>query len=606
MHHPGRQRRLIRAIFYKLLKKSRFILFRSLARLRVRENTFMAILAVIIGVIAGLCNYAFRSSIDFFTWLIIDNGSELTGFAPESWDLPRLSVIAFPLIGALLMGPLYLLFREDFSFGFPKFLETVNLRGGRLKPRQIFTRGIASAITIGSGGSAGQETPIAQIGGTVGSFFGQLLKISGDRMKILIGCGVAGGIAATFNAPLAGVFFAHEVVLLSSFELTSFTSIVISSGIATIVSRALYGNIPVFTVPSYQISHPAELVLYAILGLVLGLLAATFITLFRRVKNFFAQLTLHPFSKLLLGGLITGVIAFFFPQVLGNGYGFVEKVITDHYGWLLLTLLIAGKMLATSVTIGCGLPGGLNAPSLFIGAVAGGSFGFLANSLFPAHVSTPGEYALVGMGAFMAAVINAPMTGIFFLFEITNSYQIIIPIMISCVIGTSIARHHRKDGIFTFELTEAGIELREGKEQNLLKELKVRNVMSSAPVILPESMSLRQFAGFISTSRHASFPLVNFRQELTGMISIHDFLEILPEEELLDLVVLKELADTDIVTVTPGDSLALAMDRISLRDFEILPVVDARDRKKVLGVLSRHDMISAYNKAMMAKSLPGL
>jgi CIC family chloride channel protein len=300
------------------------------------------------------------------------------------------------------------------------------------------------------------------------------------------------------------------------------------------------------------------------------------------------------------------MIAFFFPQVLGNGYGFVEKAITDHYGWLLLTLLVVGKMLATSVTIGCGLPGGLNAPSLFIGAAAGGSFGFLANSLFPAHVSTPGEYALVGMGAFMAAVINAPMTGIFFLFEITNSYQIIIPIMLSCVIGTSIARHYRKDGIFTYELTEAGIELREGKEQNLLKELKVRNVMSSAPVILPESMSLRKFAGFISTSRHGSFPLVNFRQELTGMISIHDFLEISPEEELLDLVVLKELADTDIVTVTPGDSLALAMDRISLRDFEILPVVDARDRKKVLGVLSRHDMISAYNKAMMKKSLKGL
>ncbi|HOP39971.1 MAG TPA: chloride channel protein [Geobacteraceae bacterium] len=606
MQHPGRRIRLIRAIFYKQLKRARTSLFSTLVRFRVRENTFMAVLAVIIGLLSGLCNFAFRKSILFFNWLIIDNGSAMTGFSTGSWDISRLAAIAFPITGAVLMIPIIILFREDISFGFPRFLESVNLRGGKLKPRQILTRGLASAITIGSGGSAGQEGPIAQIGGTVGSLFGQLLRFSEGRMKILIGCGVSGGIAATFNAPIAGVFFAHEIVLLSTFELTSFTSIVISSGISTVVSRALFGNMPVFSVPAYEMNHSIELVFYAFLGLALGFLAATFITMFCKIRKFFAGLSLHPLLKPCLGATLTGLIAVFLPQILGNGYQFVEKIMINHYGWLILTFLIAAKMLATCTTIGSGLPGGLFAPILFIGAAAGGSFGFLVKFLFASYASTPGEYALVGMGAFLAAVTNAPMTGIFLLFEMTNSYQIIVPIMLSCVLGTSIARYLVKEGIDTIELAEEGIELREGKEQNLLKELKVKNVMNSSPVILPESMSLRRFAGFIATTRHTSFPLVNYRQELTGMISIHDFLEISSEEELLDLVVLKELAEIDIGTVTPDDSLAQAMDKISLRDFELLPVVDPGNRKKVIGVLSRRDMIAAYNKAIMEKSLKGL
>lgn len=596
----------MRAIVYRQLKRSRTALFSILSRFRVRENTFMAVLAVIIGLLSGLCNFAFRKSILFFNWLIVDNGSDLTGFSIASWDISRLAAIAFPLAGALLMIPLIILFREDLSFSFPKFLETVNLRGGKLKSRQILTRGLASAITIGSGGSAGQEGPIAQIGGTVGSLCGQLLRFSEGRMKILIGCGVSGGIAATFNAPIAGVFFAHEIVLLSSFELSSFTSIVISSGIATVVSRALFGNMPVFSVPAYEMNHPVELIFYAFLGLALGFLAATFITMFSRAKKFFANLSIHPLLKPCLGAVLTGLIAVFLPQVLGNGYQFIEKIMIDNYGWIILTFLILGKMIATCTTITSGLPGGLFAPSLFIGAAAGGSFGFLVKFLFAPYASTPGEYALVGMGAFLAAVTNAPMTGIFLLFEMTNSYQIIVPIMLSCVVGTSIARHLVKDSIDTIELTEQGIELREGKEQNLLKELKVRTVMNSAPVVLPESMSLRRFAGFIGTTRHSSFPLVNYRQELTGMITIHDFLEISSEEELLDLVVLKELAEPDVATATPDDSLAQAMDKISLRDFELLPVVAPDNHKKVIGVLSRRDMIAAYNKAIMEKSLKGL
>jgi CIC family chloride channel protein len=187
------------------------------------------------------------------------------------------------------------------AFGFPRFLETVNLRGGRLPLRLMFTRGISSALTIGSGGSAGQEGPIAQIGGTAGSVVGHLLGMPEERLKVLIGCGVSGGVAATFNAPLAGVFFAHEIVLLSTFELSSFTSIVISSGMATVISRAMYGDIPAFDVPAYQLVHPLELVLYAILGIACGCLAALFITGYGKTRNIFGRLQVNPLWKPLMG-----------------------------------------------------------------------------------------------------------------------------------------------------------------------------------------------------------------------------------------------------------------------------------------------------------------
>jgi CIC family chloride channel protein len=576
---------------------------RLLGRIKVSENTFMVTVAVTIGFLSGLCNYAFRKLIDIVHLLVVVQGGNLLGIASAETGQARLLAVLFPMIGGLLLIPLWIWFGNDLKFGFSRFLAQVNLRGGKVPGRTILTRGLASAITIGSGGSAGQEGPIAQIGGAIGSETGQFLGMSGDRLKTMVACGVSGGVAATFNAPIAGVFFAQEIVLLSSFEMSSFTSIVIASGMSTVVSRALLGNTPAFAIPPYVVNSSWDYLLYVVLGVIIGILAAFFIKGHCGIRDRFAALPLHPLAKPLLGGLLVGVIAIGFPQVFGNGYEFMETVLHGNAPWLLLAALILAKALATSVTLGSGMPGGLFAPSLFIGAVTGGAFGHFARAVFPAFAASPGTYALIGMGAFLSAATHAPMTAIFLLFEITASYHVIIPIMITCVIGTTISRQLNRESLETEELKRAGIDLQAGKERNIMKSLKVGEVMTRTVEAIPESMTLRQFTQHLGETRTTNFPLVNAAGELTGILSVQDFMGAVFERALMDLVVVKELATLDVVTVTVDEDLDQAMQKIGLRNIEQLPVVDHADSKHLVGIVSRRDMISAYNRALMTRSL---
>ncbi|MGE4542996.1 MAG: chloride channel protein [Pedobacter sp.] len=574
-----------------------------LNRLGVSEQTFMALLALGVGVMAGLGNFVFRKTIDLIHWLVIEQGVQFFNISFEHWSAARLWSVLFPVSAGLLMLPFGIFFAKDLRFGFAHFLERVNLRGAKIPGRTIVTRGLASAITLGAGGSAGQEGPIAQIGGAIGSQVGQVFKVSGNRLKLLVACGVAGGIAATFNAPIAGVFFAHEIVLLSSFEITSFTSIVISSGIATVVSRALLGNLPALRAPVYMLANPWELACYLVLGMLVGVLAVFFITMHYRIVDRFAALKMPRLVKPILGGALVGIIGIVFPQVFGNGYEFIENVLLGNGVLWLLAGLVVIKAVATSLTLGSGLPGGLFAPSLFIGAVTGGAYGKALQVLFPGTVPATGPYALVGMGAFLAAATHAPMTAIFLLFEMTGSYDLIIPIMLCCVVGTAISRHLKKDSIDTVELSRAGINLEAGKERNIMMSLRVGDVMTRDPESIPENMTLRQFNHFIASTKHTNFPLINRKGELTGIISVQDFMGVVFEGDLLDLVVVKELATVDVITVSTEDNLDRAMRKIGYRNIEQLPVVDEQNGRKLIGIVSRRDMVSAYNRALMARSM---
>ncbi len=575
---------------------------------RISENTFLIILAVIIGLLGGLGNYAFRKTIEFVHWAVFEQSESLFGYSMEEWSLTRLAVILCPVVGGLLVIPLLHWFGKDLKGGFSGFLEKVNLRGAKLQLRPIFTRGFGSAITIGAGGSAGQEGPIAMIGGAIGSQFGQAFKMSGDRLKVLVACGAAAGVAATFNAPLAGVFFAQEIVLLSAFELSSFTSIVIASGMATVVSRALLGNHSEITAPLYVVQSYWELILYVMLGLLIGVLAALFIEGHFRIKDRFTALKMPTLLKPVVGGLMVGVIGFVFPQVFGNGYEFVETVLTgdqawNQSAWYLLGALIVVKAVATSITLGSGLPGGIFAPCLYLGAVTGGFFGNVAAKILPQLHIAPGAYALVGMGAFLSAATHAPMTAIFLLFEITDSYEVIVPIMLACVIGTAVARHFKKDSLETFELSRAGIDLEAGKERNIMKSLQVGDVMVREVETIPEHMTLGQFASFIEKTHHTNFPLVNAKGELSGIISVQDFMGVVFERDLMDLVVVKELATIDVITAHADEDLDTTMRKIGYRNIEQLPVVDRLTHKKLIGIISRRDIVAAYNRALMTRTL---
>lgn len=573
-----------------------------LSRLKISENTFLIILAVIIGMLGGLGNYLFRKTIELIHWLVVEQTVEFFGISMEHWSIERVMLMFLPAIGGLMVVPLWILFGKDLKGGFSAFLVKVNLKGAKLPMRPLFTKGLASAITLGTGGSAGQEGPIAVIGGTIGSQFGQLFKMSGNRLKVLVACGAAAGVAATFNAPIAGVFFATEIVLLSSFELASFTSIVISSGMATVVSRALIGDVSEIVAPNLFVSHFWEIILYVVLGLVIGGLAALFIDLHLRIKDRIDAIKLPRLSKPVIGGLVVGMIGICLPQVFGNGYEYINDVLYGNQPWHLLALLVLVKMVATSITLGSGLPGGLFAPCLFLGAVAGGAYGHLLELIFPGTVSHA-AYAMVGMGAFLAAATHSPMTAIFLLFEITDSYHVIIPIMLTCVIGTSVARWFKKDSLETADLSRLGIDLDMGKERNIMKNLYVGNVMSHRVETVPESMTLGRFAEFIQETHHTNFPLVNELGELTGIISVQDFMGAVFEKELMDLVVVKELATTDVITVHAEDDLDTAMRKIGYRNIEQLPVVDRETHCQLHGIISRRDMISAYNRALMSRTL---
>mgnify|MGYP001820166715 FL=1 len=570
---------------------------------RLSENTFLIILAVIIGLLGGLGNYAFRKTIEFVHWAVFEQSEHLFGYSLEEWSLARLAVVLCPVLGGLLVIPLWHWFGKDLKGGFSAFLERVNLRGAKLQLRPIFTRGFGSAITLGAGGSAGQEGPIAMIGGAIGSQFGQMFKMSGDRLKVLVACGAAAGVAATFNAPIAGVFFAQEIVLLSSFELASFTSIVIASGMATVVSRALLGNTPELYAPVYMVNSYWELLLYVLLGLLIGILATLFIDTHFRIKDRFTALKIPKLAKPVLGGLLVGIIGIGFPQVFGNGYEFMETVLLGNQTWYLLAALVLIKAVATSITLGSGMPGGLFAPCLYLGAVAGGSFGHIVVKVFPQFHVAPGAYALVGMGAFLSAATHAPMTAIFLLFEITDSYEVIVPIMLTCVIGTTIARHFKKDSLETVELSRAGIDLEAGKERNIMKSLKVGDIMARDVETIPEHMTLGQFARFIEKTQHTNFPLVNTENELTGIISVQDFMGVVFEHDLMDLVVVKELATANVITAHADEDLDQTMRKIGYRNIEQLPVVDRQTHRKLVGIISRRDIVAAYNRALMTRTL---
>ena len=574
-----------------------------LKHLKISDNTFLIILAVIVGLLGGLGNYLFRKTIELIHWLVVEQSLELFDISLEHWSPERILVMFLPAIGGLLLIPMWIFFADDIKGGFAGFLVKVNLKGAKLPFRPLFTKGFASAITLGTGGSAGQEGPIAMIGGAIGSQFGKMFKMSGDRIKVLVACGAAAGVAATFNAPLAGVFFATEIVLLSSFEVASFTSIVISSGMATVVSRALLGNVSEVVAPPYVLANFWEIGLYVLLGILIGILAAGFFRLHFRIKDIITAIKLPRLSKPILGGLTVGIIGIGLPQVFGNGYEFVATVLLGDHPWYLLGLLVIAKMVATSITLGSGMPGGLFAPCLFLGAVAGGAYGQIVGLIFPAAELSAGAYALVGMGAFLAAATHAPMTAIFLLFEITDSYEVIIPIMLACVIGTSIARHFNKDSLETAELSRLGIDLEAGKERNIMKGLAVGDVMSRRVETVPENMTLRRFAKFIEETHHTNFPLVNELGELTGIISVQDFMGVVFEPELMDLVVVKELATKEVVTVHAEEDLDTAMRKIGYRNIEQLPVVDRETHRQIYGIISRRDMVSAYNRALMSRSL---
>ncbi len=582
-------------------KENKESLLKKLVQFSFGEHTIIIVMSMVIGLLSGYANIIFRETMHFVHEIVFTGGSRLLHI--NEGGFYRLLLPLLPVFGALLLIPLFFIFRGGVhGYGFPAFLEQVNIKGGKIKRRTFFSKILSSAFTIGSGGSAGVEGPIAQIGGAVGSFVGNIFKVSGNRIKLLIAAGSAGGIAATFNAPIAGVMFASEIVLLGNYELTSFAAIIISSGIATVVSRMYYGANPIFTVPAYEVSA-YEIPLYILFGIVVGVMAVLYIRTFHKIRDEFEKLKLHPLVKPLIGAFLVGSIGIMFPQVLGDGYKYIEQALDGEVVISVMLVLIFLKIIATSLTLGSGGAGGVFAPALFIGAMVGGSFGWVVHSMFPSYTSSPGAYATVGVGAFLAAATHAPMTAIFLLFEMTGNYKIIVPIMFSSIVGTLIAKHLYHDSIDTVELTRKGINMHDGREASVLSTITVGSVMTKDFSTIHEDTDIHELLDKVSESDHFYFPAVDNDGLLTGIISLQDIRSVLFEEDLKDLVKVKYIASRKVITVTPNDNLNTAIEKFTIKDLGEIPVVDIYDKRKVIGMLNRGSVITAYNRELLRRKI---
>jgi len=586
---------------------------RLVRRLRFSENTATILLACFVGVIGGYGAIAFRLLISnankLFLWCATLLHSTLDGMAGAFASLAALPwyfKVSVPAFGGLIVGLIvYLWASEVKGHGVPEVMEAVALKRGRIRVRIVLFKALASAVSIASGGSVGREGPIVHIGSAMGSSLGQFLKVSDEKMKVLVGCGAAAGIAATFNAPIAGAIFALEIIL-GDFTASTFAPIVLSSTIATVISRIHLGNYPAFVNLAYEMKSAWEMGPYLTLGILTGVAASLYIFLLYKTEDLFEKAKVPSLLKPVIGGALVGCIGIYLPQVFGVGYHTVDQVLSTSFPLALLGALFLAKLLATSITLGSGGSGGIFAPSLFMGAMLGGAFGKVVNLVMPNVSAESGAYALVGMGAMVAGATHAPITSILILFEMTGDYHIIVPLMLSCITATTIARLVRKDSIYTLKLSRRGVSIHAGREETIMKSMHVWEVMRSDVTPIRRDAPFKSIVDMVLSSNETSFFVVNPDDTLAGVISIHNVKDILQEKGLEELVVADDIMTTGVPSVTPSDTLADTMRKFSARYQDVLPVVGSQENKRFLGVLHRSDIINAYNREILKQSALGI
>ncbi len=572
-------------------------LLKKLHHPRLNLHIKNLLFALIIGILSGYGAVLFRFFIKSVQWFFYQNSSDILTFAET---IPPALKICIPAAGGLVVGLLiYWGAREAKGHGVPEVMEAVALRGGLIRKRVALVKILASAISIGSGGSVGREGPIVQIGSSIGSSVAQFFKIPRIHMKTMVGCGAAAGIAATFNAPIAGVLFSLEIIL-GDFGLMSFSPVVLASVTATTISRHYFGDLPAFIIPEYSVVSLWEFLLYPLLGIVSGLVGLLFTKFLYASEDLIDAVPIYEWLKPAIGGALLGLIFLKFPHVFGVGYGSINLSLVNEMGLTLLFTLIGVKILATSLTISSGGSGGIFAPSLFIGAMTGGTFGTLVNLFMPQLTASSGAYALVAMGGVVAGTTHAPITAILILFELTSQYSIILPLMITCILATITASTLSKGSIYTIKLLRRGVHIETGREVSALQRLRVKDSMRCELHTIPEGLPLKDIIETFKNKNASYLHVVNKNQKLTGIISFRDIRSVLNEDGLMLLVIAKDMATKNPITVTPEDSLQTALEKMTSKGINQLPVVADG---KLIGTLPENEITSAYTREMVRREI---
>ncbi|NEA76893.1 chloride channel protein [Streptomyces sp. SID13588] len=558
----------------------------------------LTVLALLIGTGAGLGSIAFRWLIQTFTRLFSGHADYAGAGHAANPHVPWLGVyfvLLTPVIGGLLYGPLVDRFaKEARGHGVPEVMLAVAQRGGRINPNVSVVKALASALCIGSGGSVGREGPIVQIGSALGSTLGRFVKVGEGRMRLLVACGAAGGIAATFNAPLAGVFLAMELIL-GDFAVESFGAVVIASVAASVIGRAAFGDTAFLTLPAFHIDHVAQYPLFALLGITAGAVGVGFTRILYLIEDACDWAWRGPeWLRPAAGGILLGVLLLVLPEMYGVGYPVLQNAAQGQYVAGFLLLLLVGKILATSLTIGIGGSGGVFAPSLFIGAMLGAAYGTAVHGLVPGTAGAVGAYALVGMGAVFAGASRAPITAVVILFELTGQYTIILPLMLAIVAATLVSRLLSRDTVYTLKLRRRGIDLHAPAAGARLGSQTVATVLEDLPDPMPAATGLTEAAYRLSMSDHGVLPVMDSDGRYLGTLTARTVAEALAEGTGGEPGVPStagELAEFP-GPVTVDMSLATALHVLVAAPGTGLPVLD-QDHTQLVGWLTHQSALRA-------------
>ncbi|MEZ4870089.1 MAG: chloride channel protein [Caldilineaceae bacterium] len=584
--------------FPSILARSRTKVGELLASQQLPEDFIIFASSLLVGLGTGVGAFA-------FIWLLARIG-DLTLYMENLLGQTPGRLLIMALAGLVVGVMVSRWASEAKGHGVPEVMEAIAIRGGRIRPRVAAVKVLASSLTIGSGGSAGREGPIVQVGSALGSTLGQWLRFSEARVRTLVACGAAAGIAATFNAPIAGTIFALEVIL-GSFTARYFGAVVISAVSASVISRSLLGDQPAFHVPGYPLQHLSELPIYVLLGVLSALVAVLYIRVLYFGEHLFERLAWPQPVKTTIGMVATGLIALLLParEVLGPGLHLIGEAIAEnfHLSLGLMAALLLLKLLATTFTLGSGNSGGVFAPGLFMGAVLGGMVGTVAHTFWPTVAVNPGAYAIVGMAAVFSAAARAPITGILIVFEMSNDYKLILPLMLATVLATVLAELMFSESIYTLKLKLKGITLQSGRDIDVLQSLTVAEVMVEKMDVVRTDTTLVGLSDLFAETHSHGFPVLDPAGKLWGIVTVSD----------LDRAVLDELprstpvADfatprSRLLTATPNESVSEALARMGTRGVGRLPVVASGAPNQLIGWVRRDDIIRAYNMAITRRA----
>ena len=561
------------------------------------RHLLLLTVSIAIGTAAAFGAILFRMLIEIFQNLFWPSGFT---FVERVMGAPAWLIIAVPASAGLVAGMVITRVAPEIRGpGVSELIAAVAGKASIIRHRVTSLKVLVTSLLIGSGASLGREGPVALIGASAGSSIAQILNFQPDMRRVCLASGAAAGIAATFNAPIAGTLFAVEIILLD-IQITHISYIVIASVVASVISRTFWGDFPVFSAPDFYLFHHWELLVYLLLGVVSGLISILFVRLIYGTDSLFRSIPIPEWTKPGIGGLLMGIIGLRLPQVMGIGYEAVNMSLAGILEPVAALVLLGGKLFATALCIGSGMSGGVFAPSLVIGAATGSFVGSAVGYLFPGATIIAGNYALAGMGAVVAGTTLAPITAILTIFELTYSNRIILPVMVSCITSSMLVRLFFGYSVYEMQLLRKGVNIIRGHDAGILKHLFVNEVMTSDFEYLYTDDQLPVIVDRTAGSLYPHFVVLSRDRRLAGIISLKDLKGGMDRfEDLREVVIAADIMTSDVITIRPTDDLETALNLFENHRISFMPVTDALNPSFVTGILKKDDLLRAYRERVL-------